>query len=31
MFVYESLAVNISKITPIRAGAEGAGVNIGPV
>ena len=31
MFVYESLTVNIWKITPVRAGVEGADVNLGPV
>ena len=27
MFVYESLTVNIWKITPVRAGVEGADVS----
>ena len=31
MFVYKSLTVNIRKITPIRAGVEGAAVNLGLV
>ena len=30
-FVYDSLTVNIWKITPIRADVEGAGVNLGSV
>ena len=29
MFVYESLTGNILKITPIRAGVEGASANLG--
>ena len=31
MFVYESLTVNIWKITPITADIEGVGVNLGPM
>ena len=31
MFVYESLTVNIWKITPTRAGVEEVGVILGPV
>ena len=29
MFVYESLTMHIWKIIPVRAGVEGAGVNLG--
>ena len=31
MFAYESLTVYIWKIPLVRAGVEGAGVNLGPV
>ena len=31
MFFDESLTVNIWKITQIKAGIEGAGLNLGPV
>ena len=31
MFAFESLTVNIWKITPIRADVEGAGFNLEPV